>query len=204
MTCTYSNNTVDSMTTVQELENKDEASWTAIWKDWKPSCVCTVCYILDGKGNVLLIRRKKDGFGSGKVSAPGGHLELGETVEHCCIRETFEEVGLIVEDPIHVGLLNFKIPGNDMEGHVYIATKFSGVLKESEEAQPFWNPVEDLPFDRMFSDDAVWLSHALNGECFVLDAPCDEDGTMLSYRFRLCKSSECFGRFGNNGPVLKI
>ena len=204
MTCSYSNNTVDSMTTVQELENKDEASWTAIWKDWKPSCVCTVCYILDGKGNVLLIRRKKDGFGSGKVSAPGGHLELGETVEQCCIRETFEEVGLIVEDPIHVGLLNFKIPGNDMEGHVYIATKFSGVLKESEEAQPFWNPVEDLPFDRMFSDDAVWLSHALNGECFVLDAPCDEDGTMLSYRFRLCKSSECFGRFGNNGPVLKI
>ena len=35
-------------------------------------------------------------MGAGKVNAPGGHIEVGETPEECAIREAFEEVGIAV------------------------------------------------------------------------------------------------------------
>lgn len=189
---------------IEELENKDDAQWRRLWDGWSPSCVCTVCYILGSEDDVLLIRRRRKGFGSGKVSAPGGHLEIGETIRDCCIRETMEEVGLVVEDPVHVGLLNFKIPGNDMEGHVFVATKYSGKLEETDEATPFWNAMDALPFKDMFADDRVWLPHALRGENFILDAVCDENGTMQTYRFRLCDETSNLGRFGNDAPFTGI
>ncbi len=162
------------------------------WKTWHPSCVCTVCYILDGKGKVLLIERKKKGFGNGKICAPGGHQEKGETTEQCCIRETMEEVGLKVSNPVHVGKLNFLIPGNNMEGHVFIATEYEGTPVESSEARPFWADLSSLPFDKMFNDDTIWLPHALKYEPFTLFAVCDRDGNMLSYEIEF----DCL----NDGP----
>ncbi len=152
-----------------------------LWKTWHPTSICTVCYIMDGKGKVLLIERKKKGFGNGKVCAPGGHREKGETTEQCCIRETMEEVGMKVFNPIHVGTLNFMIPNNDMEGHVYVATEYEGTPIETLEARPFWADISALPFDRMFNDDTIWLHHALNYEPFTLFAICNKDGDTLSY-----------------------
>ena len=55
---------------------------------------------------VLLIH-KKTGHGQGKINAPGGKLEAGESVAECAVRETREEVGLQVKDLVCRAELRF-------------------------------------------------------------------------------------------------
>ena len=63
------------------------------WDTWIPDQDAVLCFIIhDGK--ILLIRKKK-GLGAGKVNAPGGRIESGESPEDAALRECREEVGLI-------------------------------------------------------------------------------------------------------------
>ena len=56
--------------------------------------------VLDGKGRVLLVRRKYPPF-PGLWSIPGGHVEPGETVIEAAARELREETG-VEADPVGV------------------------------------------------------------------------------------------------------
>jgi ADP-ribose pyrophosphatase YjhB (NUDIX family) len=46
-------------------------------------------------GRVLLVKRKHEPL-KGRWSLPGGAVEVGETLEHCLVREMAEETGLEV------------------------------------------------------------------------------------------------------------
>jgi 8-oxo-dGTP diphosphatase len=50
-----------------------------------------IIVIDDGK---ILFGKRKGAHGSGEWSVAGGHLEFGETVEECVLRELSEETGL--------------------------------------------------------------------------------------------------------------
>ncbi len=45
-------------------------------------------------GKLLLAERKSDTHAGGEYAGPGGHVEYGETLEECAIRETREECGI--------------------------------------------------------------------------------------------------------------
>ena len=47
------------------------------WELWQPEKHAVITYIFSGD-KVLLIHKKR-GLGAGKVNAPGGHIEPGET-----------------------------------------------------------------------------------------------------------------------------
>lgn len=53
-------------------------------------------FIQNNKGEIILIKTHK---WNGKYCVPGGHIEVGETMEQASKRETKEETGLDVYEP---------------------------------------------------------------------------------------------------------
>ena len=133
-------------------------------EDWQPTQFATLLYIV--KGDEILLIEKLRGHGAGKVNAPGGRIELGETPEECAMREVFEEVGLTVLSADLKATLRFHDTHNgfNMLGYAFVATEFTGQPKQSDEAIPFWVSKKDIPYDRMWEDDRYWLPRILNGE----------------------------------------
>lgn len=72
--------------------------------------------LLDGE--VVLLERDHEPH-EGKWVLPGGLVERGERAHEACIRETNEEVGLVVEPVSFVGL--YDAPERDARGNVSTA-----------------------------------------------------------------------------------
>ena len=47
------------------------------------------------EGRIVLVKRAHEPL-KGEWNLPGGGVELGETLEEACVREVFEETGLVV------------------------------------------------------------------------------------------------------------
>ena len=145
-------------TTIQKVKQID-------WKTWEATEIAVITYIIN-KDQVLLIHKKK-GLGAGMVNAPGGHIEEGETPVEAAVRETREEVGLETENLQFSGELHFHFTdGLKLKGTVFLCRDYSGDLIETDEADPFWCPINEIPWDKMWEDDIHWLPKALKGEKF--------------------------------------
>ena len=105
-----------------------------------------MCMICDGKGNVLVQDKKNHPTWHG-WNFPGGHVEKGEFVTPSVIREIREETGLTIESPRLCGIKEFhkRKDGKRYIVFLYIADKFSGELKSSNEGEIFWYPLSELP-----------------------------------------------------------
>lgn len=131
--------------------------------NWQPEFVGTLLFLVRGK-EVLLIH-KKTGHGAGRINGPGGKLDAGETVIECACREVAEEVGLVVEHPtVGIEMRFVERNGPQWLGFALTATQFSGELRETREARPFWCPIDAVPYKQMWPDDAIWLPRLLAGE----------------------------------------
>ena len=133
------------------------------WSTWTPGVRATLVFVF--KGSRVLLIHKKTGLGKGKINAPGGKLEMGETAEECARREVEEEVGIAVGNLDMVAELRFLMSDYpDILCHVFFSKSFEGIATESFEAKPFWCEIEEIPYEQMWSDDAIWLPKALNGD----------------------------------------
>lgn len=124
------------------------------------------------EGGQVLLGLKKRGFGSGRIVAPGGKIEPGESPAQAAARELAEETGLEVPpgDLIHAGHVDFVFPArpaSDMACAVFLAPTATGSARESEELAPRWYPVGALPLENMWADSALWLPALLSGERFT-------------------------------------
>jgi 8-oxo-dGTP diphosphatase len=126
------------------------------WDTWKAQEEAVLCFIMDG--NRLWLIHKKTGLGKGKINAPGGRIEPGESAIDAAIRETWEETGLIPSSLTQAEELSFVFTdGYSLHGIVFFASGFSGTPVETFEAKPFWCPVDAIPYDQMWQDDRLWL-----------------------------------------------
>lgn len=119
--------------------------------------------IEDVANHKFLMIRHHRGINKGCVNFPGGKREEGETMEDCVRRETLEETGLVIENPVQVGYVEF--PRFDFYVHIFKSTKYSGVLKENEaEVNAFWQDIDDIPYAEMREADRNFLPDIIAGK----------------------------------------
>lgn len=116
----------------------------------------------------LLLGMKKRGFGAGRWNGFGGHVEEGETVEETARREVKEEAGIEIDHIEKRGIIEFAWKGKEeiLEVHIFYGSDFVGEPTESEEMKPQWFPLDQIPYDEMWSDDRYWLPLFLEGKKF--------------------------------------
>ncbi len=134
----------------------------------------TLCFLIkeNQTGKEVLLAMKKRGLGIGKWNGVGGKLdpEKGDrSIMDAAIRETEEEIGVKIKDLEKVAVLSFYSPPNydeweDQCAHVFLAKKWEGEPKESEEMSPRWFRVKEIPYGEMWEDDRYWLPKVLEGK----------------------------------------
>ena len=135
------------------------------WENWKPTEKGVIVYIIDEKLNRVLLIHKKTGLGTGKINAPGGRIEKGETSEEAAVRECVEEVSMTPVNPVKRAELYFHFTsGYKLYGEAFFSYAWKGEPAESDEAGPFWCGLDELPWDEMWEDDRDWLPLTLNGK----------------------------------------
>lgn len=135
------------------------------WDSWKAIDQATLVFVTDG--NRVLLMHKKRGLGAGKINAPGGRLEPGETPYAGAIREVQEELCVTPGALTKHGELSFQfVDGYSIFVHVFRAGVFSGVPTETAEARPLWTPIDRVPYASMWQDDALWMPLLLSSKYF--------------------------------------
>lgn len=116
----------------------------------------------------VLLGLKKRGFGEGRWNGFGGKVKNGETIEDAAKREISEEAGIEIDKMEKVAVIDFEFKGNPemLEMHVFRAKNFSGEPKETEEMEPRWFNIDQIPFQEMWPDDRYWLPLFLEGKKF--------------------------------------
>lgn len=150
------------------------------WTNHEPVDLAVLCFIrTDG---ALLLIHKQRGLGKGKINGPGGRVEPGETSMEAAVRETQEEVGLTPSELHHAGELSFVFTdGYSLQCSVITAGKFHGQPQQTEEAIPFWCAEQEIPFEKMWEDDRLWMPLMLAGTPFRGFFIFDED-RMVDHR----------------------
>lgn len=106
-----------------------------------------VYLILIKEGKVLLLRRCNTGWQDGNYSLPSGHVDPDETLVDALIRESEEEIGIILK-PSDLKLVHTMHRMNIYVDFYYICENWSGVPenKEPEKCDDLsWFNINELP-----------------------------------------------------------
>jgi 8-oxo-dGTP diphosphatase/2-hydroxy-dATP diphosphatase len=116
----------------------------------------------------ILLGMKKRGFGAGRWNGFGGKVEMNESIEEAARRELKEEVGIEVKDLNKIGIIEFQFESDPkiLEVHIFKSQDFLGEPLESEEMNPQWFFIEEIPFDKMWPSDMHWMPLFLKGKKF--------------------------------------
>lgn len=135
------------------------------WDTWEPREQATLLFVIR-ESHILLIQKNR-GIGAGKVNGPGGRIDQGESALQGAIREVREELQITPTGVREIGKLRFQFTGgHSILCYVFTATGCRGEPVATEEATPLWTPVDEIPFDRMWEDDRIWMPLLLEGTQF--------------------------------------
>jgi len=152
--------------------------------------LCLIFREMDGKRQVCLALKKR-GFGQGLFNGFGGKVNEaeGETIEQATVRELKEESGVCarIEDLEKFCEIEFEFPHKqewNQRMHVFCARKHEGNPAETEEMQPEWFSVGQIPLEKMWDADKQWLPKVLDGKKFNARAVYDEKMALKEFKFK--------------------
>jgi 8-oxo-dGTP diphosphatase len=88
------------------------------WDRWQARDPATLVFVF--RGDEVLLINKKTGLGQGKVNAPGGKVDPGETPEAAAVRECREELHIAVSNLEYCGEHRFQfVDGYSIHVWVY-------------------------------------------------------------------------------------
>lgn len=134
-----------------------------------PLCPGVSAVIFDSQRRILIMKRTRSEY----WSLPGGRIDLHESAQDCCVRETFEETGLKTRI-IRLISLNTN-PSNIIhypDGNVhrsfvacFEAEVVSGKLKISGESEDFrWMAKEEIESIKLIPDSVANALDAWQGK----------------------------------------
>ena len=154
------------------------AEWRQPPNDHRQRAVCTKCghityvgpqllvlTVVFADGHLLLLRRGQDPY-RGKLAVPGGYVEAGESLEAAAIRETEEEVGLVLDREALLPFMHMSLPAINQVQVVFVAKlaqrvplrpSFPEVLEAGWYRQneiplnELWEPAFDYDVDQIFA-----------------------------------------------------
>ena len=131
--------------------------------------IATLAIITQGS-RILLGRKRGDPeIGDGTLNGPGGKKEPDETILAGLVRETEEELGIILnpEEVEKVSIITFFAAEEpSFEVHIYRTSTFAGEPRETESMVPAWYDIAELPIDQMLESDRTWFPRLIRGESF--------------------------------------
>ena len=148
---------------------------------------CTLIFPLNEQWEILL-GMKKRWFGMGKWNGLWWKKEPHETIEASAVREIAEESGIIITEnqlAFHWTIQFIFQWKEDWNQIVYIYSIPNYQWEEpveTEEMNPKWFSIHDIPFDSMWEDDPFWLPRMLQGETILSEAIFDENGKLAEWR----------------------
>jgi len=126
------------------------------WQNWRAQQPAVLLFVI--KDEKVLLIHKKRGLGAGKINAPGGRIDAGETSLQAAIREVEEEVRVTPIGIEYCGELAFQfVDGLSIHVEVFRAGDCIGEPQETDEALPLWARIDEIPFDKMWADDREWI-----------------------------------------------
>ncbi|HHY74101.1 MAG TPA: 8-oxo-dGTP diphosphatase [Bacillus bacterium] len=124
----------------------------------------TNCVLRNGN-KILLLQKPRRGW----WVAPGGKMELGESVKESVIREYLEETGITLKNPMIKGIFTINIKEDDKVisewmMFTFVADQYDGVnLDESREGKIKWHAIDEVLQLPMAPGDYYILEHCMNG-----------------------------------------
>ena len=107
--------------------------------------IVTCVMIHNRKLNEVLVQNRKRKYLG--WSFPGGHVEKGESIYDCAVREVKEETGLDVRNLQYCGVVHWanRITDERYFCHMYKTVEYSGELVcETDEGEQLWVGIDDL------------------------------------------------------------
>ena len=119
----------------------------------------TLCYLRRNGCYLMLHRVKKAGdMNHDKYLGVGGGFEDGESPEDCVLRETLEETGLTLLSCTYRGIVTFVSDRWETEYmHLFTSDEFTGTVRECDEGNLEWIPVERVPELPIWQGDRIFL-----------------------------------------------
>jgi len=151
------------------VKNKVMDTLTGIRSNSKTTyTACNVLVIREENGHrQLLLSKRKDGYGSGQFTLPGGKQKPEESLQECAKRELWEETGLrlVKARPVSFKIKRFLGRSLSVISIGVLTELYTGDPKNKEEDQHTeweWYDFDQLP-SPLFEPTRIVISHFCNG-----------------------------------------